>query len=252
MWEVGETHGEGHCGGWKPRYCHCHLASQISQLQACSNKTCAFLLYKDRMGVKEDVTDGSTLVEWKLSERKPIFSQFIVFWIYSWSLADTDECSVGNPCGNGTCKNVIGGFECTCEEGFEPGPMMTCEGKPFRRRTVGSMFWSWGQQLVDYNSQYEIPTQDVWNKEPLGLMGRSIISSLCGLLSWGSIWKRYGWLVAQVTLQITQSPWWHLSTTSVWLQLVSHLLSSLLYSIFLFAFIFILSAPFLLLFLFYS
>ena len=56
-------------------------------------------------------------------------------------LADTDECSVGNPCGNGTCKNVIGGFECTCEEGFEPGPMMTCEGKPLCR-IVGYMFWS--------------------------------------------------------------------------------------------------------------
>jgi fibrillin 1 len=51
------------------------------------------------------------------------------FYLHFGSLADTDECSVGNPCGNGTCKNVIGGFECTCEEGFEPGPMMTCEGK---------------------------------------------------------------------------------------------------------------------------
>ncbi|KAJ6664070.1 hypothetical protein lerEdw1_008285 [Lerista edwardsae] len=40
---------------------------------------------------------------------------------------DTDECSVGQPCGNGTCKNIIGSFECTCEEGFEPGPMVTCE-----------------------------------------------------------------------------------------------------------------------------
>lgn len=44
-------------------------------------------------------------------------------------LADTDECSIGNPCGNGTCTNVIGGFECNCDEGFEPGPMMTCEGE---------------------------------------------------------------------------------------------------------------------------
>lgn len=43
---------------------------------------------------------------------------------------------MGNPCGNGTCKNVIGGFECTCEEGFEPGPMMTCEGKPLCRKVV--------------------------------------------------------------------------------------------------------------------
>uniref|UniRef100_A0A4W3GDQ1 Fibrillin-2-like n=1 Tax=Callorhinchus milii TaxID=7868 RepID=A0A4W3GDQ1_CALMI len=41
---------------------------------------------------------------------------------------DTDECNIGNPCGNGTCSNVIGGFECACDEGFEPGPMMTCEG----------------------------------------------------------------------------------------------------------------------------
>lgn len=41
---------------------------------------------------------------------------------------DTDECSIGNPCGNGTCTNVVGGFECACDEGFEPGPMMTCEG----------------------------------------------------------------------------------------------------------------------------
>lgn len=35
---------------------------------------------------------------------------------------------MGNPCGNGTCTNVIGAFECACEEGFEPGPMMSCEG----------------------------------------------------------------------------------------------------------------------------
>uniref|UniRef100_A0A8D0D984 Fibrillin-1 n=1 Tax=Sander lucioperca TaxID=283035 RepID=A0A8D0D984_SANLU len=41
--------------------------------------------------------------------------------------SNTDECSIGNPCGNGTCTNVVGGFECSCQEGFEPGPMMTCE-----------------------------------------------------------------------------------------------------------------------------
>lgn len=44
-------------------------------------------------------------------------------------IVDIDECAVGTPCGNGTCKNIIGSFECTCEEGFEPGPMVTCEGK---------------------------------------------------------------------------------------------------------------------------
>uniref|UniRef100_A0A8D2J7Q9 Uncharacterized protein n=1 Tax=Varanus komodoensis TaxID=61221 RepID=A0A8D2J7Q9_VARKO len=42
---------------------------------------------------------------------------------------DTDECSIGNPCGNGTCSNVIGSFECNCLDGFEPGPMMNCEGR---------------------------------------------------------------------------------------------------------------------------
>lgn len=40
---------------------------------------------------------------------------------------DIDECFVGNFCGNGICKNVIGGFECICEEGFEFGLMMICE-----------------------------------------------------------------------------------------------------------------------------
>lgn len=42
---------------------------------------------------------------------------------------DVDECAVGNPCGNGTCTNVVGSFECNCEEGFEPGPIMACEGE---------------------------------------------------------------------------------------------------------------------------
>lgn len=41
---------------------------------------------------------------------------------------DVDECAVGHPCGKGTCTNVIGGFECACADGFEPGPMVTCEG----------------------------------------------------------------------------------------------------------------------------
>ncbi|KTG03207.1 hypothetical protein cypCar_00036026, partial [Cyprinus carpio] len=41
--------------------------------------------------------------------------------------SDTNECELGNPCGNGTCTNVEGAFECSCDEGFEPGPMMTCE-----------------------------------------------------------------------------------------------------------------------------
>lgn len=48
--------------------------------------------------------------------------------LFSLATADTNECDVGNPCGNGTCTNVVGGFECACDDGFEPGSMMTCEG----------------------------------------------------------------------------------------------------------------------------
>lgn len=54
-------------------------------------------------------------------------SQFSSLCIYSLC-TDTDECSIGNPCGNGTCSNVVGSFECSCDEEFEPGPMMNCEG----------------------------------------------------------------------------------------------------------------------------
>ena len=49
---------------------------------------------------------------------------------------DINECEIGSPCGNGTCTNVIGGFECACDDGFEPGPMMTCEGTWRHVRTL--------------------------------------------------------------------------------------------------------------------
>uniref|UniRef100_A0A8C3CXB7 Fibrillin-1 n=1 Tax=Cairina moschata TaxID=8855 RepID=A0A8C3CXB7_CAIMO len=52
-----------------------------------------------------------------------LFRKSYIYSLYT----DTDECSIGNPCGNGTCTNVIGSFECNCHDGFEPGPMMNCE-----------------------------------------------------------------------------------------------------------------------------
>ena len=43
-------------------------------------------------------------------------------------IPDDNECiSVKNICGNGTCTNVDGGFECTCNEGFAPGPMQVTQ-----------------------------------------------------------------------------------------------------------------------------
>lgn len=66
---------------------------------------------------------------WIFTSMLLLNSNFSRFCALSYSFSDTDECSIGNPCGNGTCTNVIGSFECHCNDGFEPGPMMTCEGK---------------------------------------------------------------------------------------------------------------------------
>lgn len=44
--------------------------------------------------------------------------------LYLCLIPDDNECiSVKNVCGNGTCSNVEGGFECSCNDGFAPGPM---------------------------------------------------------------------------------------------------------------------------------
>jgi fibrillin 2/3 len=40
---------------------------------------------------------------------------------------DDDECQLGNICGNGTCSNTVGGFECQCSNGYMPGPIQVCE-----------------------------------------------------------------------------------------------------------------------------
>lgn len=43
-------------------------------------------------------------------------------------MTDENECLVNpNICGNGTCINVRGSFECTCNAGYTPGPFQTCE-----------------------------------------------------------------------------------------------------------------------------
>ena len=41
---------------------------------------------------------------------------------------DDNEClAIPNVCGNGTCSNLNGSFECACENGFAPGPLGNCE-----------------------------------------------------------------------------------------------------------------------------
>jgi hypothetical protein len=44
-------------------------------------------------------------------------------------VSDDNEC-ISRPgiCGNGTCTNVIGSFQCSCNAGFEPGIDNICQG----------------------------------------------------------------------------------------------------------------------------
>ncbi|XP_052261803.1 uncharacterized protein LOC127865824 isoform X1 [Dreissena polymorpha] len=37
---------------------------------------------------------------------------------HSSTCTDTDECGIGNPCGQGNCSNTYGGYSCKCESGF--------------------------------------------------------------------------------------------------------------------------------------
>ena len=43
---------------------------------------------------------------------------------------DTDECEIENICEVGKCKNIIGGYECVCNAGYEHrfGDRTTCIG----------------------------------------------------------------------------------------------------------------------------
>lgn len=44
-------------------------------------------------------------------------------------VSDDNECiSRRGICGNGTCTNVIGSFQCSCNAGFEPGVDNICQG----------------------------------------------------------------------------------------------------------------------------
>ncbi|KAK3098432.1 hypothetical protein FSP39_019409 [Pinctada imbricata] len=45
----------------------------------------------------------------------------------SGGTVDKDECVDSRICGNGTCTNTIGGFDCDCSPGFTPGKDGTCQ-----------------------------------------------------------------------------------------------------------------------------
>lgn len=59
---------------------------------------------------------------------------------------DRNECvDSAGICGNGTCRNRIGGFECLCSPGFEPGADNTCQGIKRFSEKLGSMLQKYFQ-----------------------------------------------------------------------------------------------------------
>ena len=47
-------------------------------------------------------------------------------------ITDIDECVDKTLCAHGTCNNTVGGFVCTCYDGFTPSVnRMKCLGKLF-------------------------------------------------------------------------------------------------------------------------
>ena len=44
------------------------------------------------------------------------------------SFLDADECSIPNICGAGKCKNLLGSYECICNEGFRRDTFGQCDG----------------------------------------------------------------------------------------------------------------------------
>lgn len=58
-----------------------------------------------------------------------IYCTYLGLYKFTFILGpDDNECLFNNSiCGNGTCTNFHGGFECSCREGFAPGPMQVSD-----------------------------------------------------------------------------------------------------------------------------
>lgn len=49
--------------------------------------------------------------------------------------ADVDECE-RHPCGNGTCKNTVGSYNCLCYPGFELTHNNDCMGRSYNANFI--------------------------------------------------------------------------------------------------------------------
>lgn len=62
-------------------------------------------------------------------------SQSLLIRSASFEPSDIDECD-RQPCGNGTCKNTVGSYNCLCFPGFELTHNNDCMGEK-RKMSMG-------------------------------------------------------------------------------------------------------------------
>ena len=81
------------------------------------------------------VGDGRTTCNGKPSSAQLVSlpSLYISSPLCLLPLVDVNECNLTNPCGPGTCTNLVCGYSCSCQSGYQSyGPVannVTCLGK---------------------------------------------------------------------------------------------------------------------------
>lgn len=110
----------------------CPLWLQISTSVRCTQESASMADAWTQMGpigVNVPVASLSTEMERHASvSLRSLYFQILMNIHQAFSSVDADECASGTACGNGTCINTVGGFECTCNHGFTPGMGGVCEG----------------------------------------------------------------------------------------------------------------------------
>ena len=77
--------------------------------------------FENKFIVSIDVTNDSSV---SLDVLLAYFIYFLLFF------SDIDECESPGTCSNGRCTNFAGGYECSCDPGFETSSdMRRCVGK---------------------------------------------------------------------------------------------------------------------------
>lgn len=60
--------------------------------------------------------------------------------LFSFKLADINECSMPNKCQNGKCVNTEGSYTCECNNGFAKSWRGLCEGDTYAKATMHTVY----------------------------------------------------------------------------------------------------------------